>query len=240
MDRGREQRRRQPAGRLRGATARRRSGRLLDEIARWRRHADEPVLVVADGHPTARVPEGTHDGVHLRYARSNDRDAADDVIARIVEQHDDPASLTVVTSDRALADRVTTVGAAVEGAGRFLDASRTSRARWSDRAVRRPIRHRRVAPLLGRGGEARVFALDAARVAATSRTSTAHPARSAIALGSSTTLGGGEAHSPFAALTNPRDRHGRRTGASRSSVRLAGVGRPRGTRRDDPALPADR
>lgn len=77
------------------------------------------MLVVADGHPTTSLPEGTRDGVHVRYAHSSARDAADDEIVRIVGGHAEPDTLVVATSDRALADRVRELGASVEGAKRF-------------------------------------------------------------------------------------------------------------------------
>lgn len=93
--------------------------RLIDQIARWRVEVGEPVLVVADGHPMPRAPEGTHDGVHLRYAHSSARDAADDEIVRIVAGHAEASSLVVVTSDRGLRGRVSRYGVEIEGAGRF-------------------------------------------------------------------------------------------------------------------------
>jgi hypothetical protein len=37
--------------------------RLLDEITRWRAVTAEPVLVVVDGDPTPRAPEGSLHGV---------------------------------------------------------------------------------------------------------------------------------------------------------------------------------
>jgi len=110
--------------------------RLVDGIARWHAEVGEPVLVVADGHPTSSVPEGTLDGVHVRYAHSSARDAADDEIVRIVAGHFDPATIAVVTSDRALRERVREHGAAVEGAGRFrtrIEGTTPHRTENSDR-----------------------------------------------------------------------------------------------------------
>jgi predicted RNA-binding protein with PIN domain/aminoglycoside phosphotransferase len=137
--------------------------RLLDEIVRWHDEAGEEVLVVVDGHPTARVPEGRSYGVDVRYAHSRARDAADDEIVRIVAARPAPGDTTVVTSDRALRDRVTGLGAGTEGAGRFLDRIAAVEGRRRDRAV---LGHFGIdeSALLGRGGEARVFALDADRV----------------------------------------------------------------------------
>lgn len=94
--------------------------RLVDQIARWRSTTGAAVVVVADGHPTTRVPEGDHDGVDVRYAHATGPDSADDEIVRLVAGAGDGGSLTVVTSDRRLRDRVAQHGAAVEGAGTFL------------------------------------------------------------------------------------------------------------------------
>jgi hypothetical protein len=46
-------------------------------------------------------------------------DAADDEIVRRIEADPEPGSIRVVTSDRRLAERVRSAGAAVEGAGPF-------------------------------------------------------------------------------------------------------------------------
>ena len=76
--------------------------------------------MVFDGSPQTEMPEGVHDGVLVAYATRAGRDAADDRIVEEVERDRDPASLTVVTSDHALADRVRALGADVEGAGTLL------------------------------------------------------------------------------------------------------------------------
>ena len=56
------------------------------------------------------------------FARRAGRDAADDDVAALVARHPDPGSLTVVTSDGALAARVRDAGGEVVGAGEFLRA----------------------------------------------------------------------------------------------------------------------
>lgn len=137
--------------------------RLLDEIERWRAEVGEEVTVVADGHPTARVPAGRLYGVDVRYARSTRRDAADDVIVEVVGADPDPGTLVVVTSDRRLRSRVVELGSTVEGARRFLDRIADIEPRRTDRAVLARFGIDESA-LLGRGGEARVFALDGERV----------------------------------------------------------------------------
>jgi predicted RNA-binding protein with PIN domain len=90
--------------------------RLTADLDAWASgHPDDAVAVVFDGRPRdvgapARVDVGFAPG---------GRDAADHEIARRVADDADPASLTVVTSDRALAERVRAAGGAVEGAGTF-------------------------------------------------------------------------------------------------------------------------
>ena len=62
------------------------------------------------------LPEGdAGGGVEVRYAVRAGRNAADDRIRELVERGD-----VVVTSDRALAEDMRPVGAAVLGAGAFL------------------------------------------------------------------------------------------------------------------------
>jgi uncharacterized protein YaiI (UPF0178 family) len=73
--------------------------------------------VVFDGPPGPGPAEGPHDLVHVVYARRAGRDAGDDRIVEEIASDDEPSSLTVVTSDRALARRARELGARVEGAG---------------------------------------------------------------------------------------------------------------------------
>jgi predicted RNA-binding protein with PIN domain len=82
--------------------------------------ADEQITLVLDGRPLTDLPEGTHDGVHVRYARRRGRDAADDRIVELVEAEHARDEVTVVTSDRELTRRVRALGADVIGAGALL------------------------------------------------------------------------------------------------------------------------
>ncbi len=91
--------------------------RLVGELRTFARRTGEPLTVVFDGRPLAGLGEGEHDGVRVAYARRGGRDGGDDRIVEEVENDADPTSLTVVTSDRALADRVRALGATVQGAG---------------------------------------------------------------------------------------------------------------------------
>lgn len=92
--------------------------RLARDLARLAATEDGGVAfaLVLDGRPLPDLPEGIHGGVLVAYARRAGRDAADDRIAAEVAADPDPASLVVVTSDRALRARVEALGATVEPA----------------------------------------------------------------------------------------------------------------------------
>ena len=97
------------------------AARLAEAIGRWaEREGGEGVVVVFDG----RRPAGFRRcrGIEVRFADRGGRDAADDVIAALVADAEEPAALTVVTSDAGLAGRVRAHGAAVTGARGFRDA----------------------------------------------------------------------------------------------------------------------
>jgi predicted RNA-binding protein with PIN domain len=95
-------------------------GRLHGRLASVSRDDDEAITLVLDGRPLDDLPEGEHDGVEVRYARRRGRNAADDRIVELVREASEPGALTVVTSDRELADRVRALGADVIGAGALL------------------------------------------------------------------------------------------------------------------------
>jgi predicted RNA-binding protein with PIN domain len=89
--------------------------RLSDLLATFAAETGEPLTVVFDGRPfDLSAPPAD-----VVFASTRGRDAADHDIAALVESDADPASLRVVTSDRALADRVRAAGAEVVGAGPF-------------------------------------------------------------------------------------------------------------------------
>jgi predicted RNA-binding protein with PIN domain len=98
--------------------------RLARCLAAWQAAEDVEAAVVFDGAPPAGLEEADLAGLTVAFAGTGR--AADDEIVRRVGIDSDPGSLTVVTSDRPLAERVRAVGAAeVTGAGRFrrrLDA----------------------------------------------------------------------------------------------------------------------
>jgi predicted RNA-binding protein with PIN domain len=89
---------------------------LAGELGELARSSGDEVTVVFDGRPLELEPAK---GVTIAFARRRGRDAADDDIVELVAGDDDPGSLTVVTSDRALTERVAGAGAHVVGAGEF-------------------------------------------------------------------------------------------------------------------------
>lgn len=95
---------------------------LSGELGELARETGDELTVIFDGRPfELDAPKG----VSVEFATRHGPNAADDDIAALVEGDSDPAGLTVVTSDRALAERIRRAGAAVVGAGEFrrrLDA----------------------------------------------------------------------------------------------------------------------
>jgi predicted RNA-binding protein with PIN domain len=90
--------------------------RLLDALREFAAGEDE-VVVVLDAGPAEWA--GRSGAFEVAIAPRRGRDAADDEIARRLDADADPASVRVVTSDSALADRVRARGAEVVGAGAF-------------------------------------------------------------------------------------------------------------------------
>jgi predicted RNA-binding protein with PIN domain len=89
--------------------------RLAESLATFAAETNEPLTVVFDGRPfDLSAPP-----VEVRFATQSGRNAADHDIAALVRADADPQSLTVVTSDRDLANRVKAAGAEVVGAGPF-------------------------------------------------------------------------------------------------------------------------
>src|SRR4051812_19245673 len=103
------------------------SRRLIERLQALARRSGDRIAVVLDGRPLPGFSEGTHDGILVAYARRTGRDAADDRIVEEVAADADPASLVVVTSDRALAARVRDLGATVEGTSTISRASESER-----------------------------------------------------------------------------------------------------------------
>jgi predicted RNA-binding protein with PIN domain len=85
---------------------------LLDAFAT---ETGDPLTVVFDGRPFDLSGES----VEVAFAAGRGPNAADHDIAARVERDPNPRSITVVTSDRELADRVRRAGAQVLGSGPF-------------------------------------------------------------------------------------------------------------------------
>jgi predicted RNA-binding protein with PIN domain len=92
--------------------------RLLRRVQCYAGTVDDDVVLVFDV-PQADLPEGTHDGVAVRYATRRGRDAGDDRIRELLDESDAKHAL-VITSDRALRADAADKGARVVGAGTFL------------------------------------------------------------------------------------------------------------------------
>jgi predicted RNA-binding protein with PIN domain len=83
--------------------------RLAEQLAGFAANTGDSVTVVFDGRPF----EVDAEPAEVVFAPAPGPNAADDEIARIVAAHPDPASLSVVTSDRDLVSRVIEHGAEV-------------------------------------------------------------------------------------------------------------------------------
>ncbi len=89
--------------------------RLIGELEEFAEATGDEVAVVFDGRPFPLEDGGR---VEVGFAPGG-RNAADHAIADRVRDDPDPASLTVVTSDRELEDAVRAAGAEVLGSGAF-------------------------------------------------------------------------------------------------------------------------
>ena len=89
---------------------------LTEELGGLAGATGDELTVIFDGRP---LELDAPDGVSVEFATRRGPNAADDDIAALVERDSHPAGLTVVTSDRTLAERVRRAGAEVVGAGDF-------------------------------------------------------------------------------------------------------------------------
>jgi predicted RNA-binding protein with PIN domain len=99
--------------------------RLVERLVKLVKASGDDITVVFDGRPLLDLPEGEHDSIKVLYARRRGPNAADDRIVEEVQDevhaHGDGHRLTVVTSDRLLADLVGQLGAHVMSAGALLE-----------------------------------------------------------------------------------------------------------------------
>ena len=90
--------------------------RLVEQLELLAGEGDHEIAVVFERAPK---PTPLPSGVAVLHAPHPRPNAADDEIVRLLEANPDPSITTVVTSDRALADRVRALGASVEPASAF-------------------------------------------------------------------------------------------------------------------------
>ena len=90
--------------------------RAMGELIEQLRGLGERVTVVFDGRPFECENSAP---VEVRFATRSGPNAADDDIVELVAGADDPGELSVVTSDRALSERVQGLGARVVGVAAF-------------------------------------------------------------------------------------------------------------------------
>jgi predicted RNA-binding protein with PIN domain len=92
--------------------------RFIEELVGFAEATGADVVVVFDRRPPD-LTAGARGPIEVLFASRTGRNAADHDIVELVEHDDEPGIITVVTSDRALADRVKRAGAGVASAGSF-------------------------------------------------------------------------------------------------------------------------
>jgi predicted RNA-binding protein with PIN domain len=110
--------------------------RLIEELDRFGQATGQDVTVVFDHRPPDLQP-GSHGTVRVAFASRRGRNAADHEIVQMVERDVAPGSVSVVTSDRRLGERVRELGARVASTSAFrrrLDAGGGLPAYRSDEA----------------------------------------------------------------------------------------------------------
>jgi predicted RNA-binding protein with PIN domain len=98
--------------------------RLAAEVDEWQRGSGDEVLLVFDGRPDRAILDLVREELSIEFAPGPGPDAADQRIVELVEDRlvdHPPESVTVVTSDRGLVDRLAP-GVRVEGSRSFLRA----------------------------------------------------------------------------------------------------------------------
>jgi predicted RNA-binding protein with PIN domain len=92
--------------------------RLIEQLDGYEQDRHEELTVVFDRRPPDLSP-GPHGSITVGFASRRGRNAADHEIVEMVARDPDPTSITVVTSDARLAERVRDLGASVATSGTF-------------------------------------------------------------------------------------------------------------------------
>lgn len=92
--------------------------RFIDELDRYQEGRNDELTVVFDRRPPD-VSAGRHGSITVAFASRRGRNAADHEIVEMVRHDPRPDSITVVTSDARLAERVRELGAKVVSSGAF-------------------------------------------------------------------------------------------------------------------------
>jgi len=91
---------------------------LVDKLDRWASENGDQVTVVFERPPSKQIRSSM---TVVKYAPRPAANSADDEIVRLLHADPRPDEICVVTSDRALSDRVRAAGASVQPAQRFRD-----------------------------------------------------------------------------------------------------------------------
>jgi predicted RNA-binding protein with PIN domain len=91
---------------------------LVERLDRWASAQGDTVTVVFERPPSTAITSSVIEIAHAPKAAAN---SGDDEIVRLVEADARPQEIRVVTSDRALTDRVRSLGASVYPAESFRE-----------------------------------------------------------------------------------------------------------------------
>jgi len=91
---------------------------LVDRLDRWAANHGDDVAVIFERPPSIAIASAVIEVAHAPRAAAN---SADDEIVRRVQADARPHDIRVVTSDKALANRVARLGASVHSAASFRD-----------------------------------------------------------------------------------------------------------------------
>lgn len=91
---------------------------LVERLDRWASGQGETVTVVFERPPSTAITSSVVEIAHAPRAAAN---SADDEIVRLVASDAAPHDIRVVTSDRALTERVRSLGASVHPSESFRD-----------------------------------------------------------------------------------------------------------------------